>query len=341
MRFQFLKPRKDVASAEQVRALRQRRGWTLDQMADEVHASPVEVTAWEAGTVRVPAKQALLIHWQTAVAAWAEALDAVQERTCPWVPENAPALYEQMFKYPAARWYAEKEPVRAHLAECAHCKAVWKRAQRIGAFPGKPDTSGSLWSRYWRWVERLPDWASVPFIWAGLLVPVAGFGLPILTGDRDAGLWGYVQGLGSGMVFGMAAYLLASVALDRLTRRPIASLLNGLAAGAGGLLGWALFDSRIDLGDPRQWAVAMTVGLGLGLLEFRTMRAYARRYARALEALAPGTEPRSLLSPELDARWQDREAAIRDLIDERRAHHAAPLAGGDAEPGVLERGTPA
>ncbi|WP_420128257.1 helix-turn-helix domain-containing protein [Longimicrobium sp.] len=49
MRVQFLKlkPRKDVASAEQVRALRERRGWTVEQLADEVRASPLEVSAWE------------------------------------------------------------------------------------------------------------------------------------------------------------------------------------------------------------------------------------------------------------------------------------------------------
>jgi hypothetical protein len=36
----ILSPGSDVASAEQVRAAREGRGWTLDEMADAVHASP-------------------------------------------------------------------------------------------------------------------------------------------------------------------------------------------------------------------------------------------------------------------------------------------------------------
>jgi transcriptional regulator with XRE-family HTH domain len=156
MRFQFLKPRKDVASAEQVRALRERRGWTMEQMADEVHASPLEVSAWEAGVVAVPSKQALLIRWHTERAAWGEALHAAQERTCPWVRENAPDLYEQIFRKPAGSRYTRDEPVRTHLAGCARCNEVWKEAQHIGGFPAKPDTSDSLWARYQHWADRLP-----------------------------------------------------------------------------------------------------------------------------------------------------------------------------------------
>jgi hypothetical protein len=53
----ILSPGSDVASAEQVRAAREGRGWTLDEMADAVHASPLEVAACEAGTIRPPEKQ--------------------------------------------------------------------------------------------------------------------------------------------------------------------------------------------------------------------------------------------------------------------------------------------
>lgn len=156
MRFQFLKPRRDVASAEQVRALRERRGWTAEQLADEVHASALEVSAWEAGVVQVPARQALLIRWHTERAAWSEALHAAQERTCPWVLENAPDLYEQLFRKPAGSWLAKDAAVRAHLAGCARCHEVWNEAERIGGFPAKPDTSGSLWAQFGHLVNRLP-----------------------------------------------------------------------------------------------------------------------------------------------------------------------------------------
>ena len=41
-----------------VRELRERRGWRLEQMADAVWATPLEVAAWEVGTVHVPVEQA-------------------------------------------------------------------------------------------------------------------------------------------------------------------------------------------------------------------------------------------------------------------------------------------
>lgn len=41
-----------------VRTLRERLRWTPEQMADAVQAMPRDVTAWEAGTVRVPRARA-------------------------------------------------------------------------------------------------------------------------------------------------------------------------------------------------------------------------------------------------------------------------------------------
>lgn len=330
MRFQFLKPRKDVASAEQVRALRERRGWTVEEMADAVHASALEVSAWEAGTVRVPADPALRIHWHAEVAAWAEALNAEQERTCPWVPENAPGLYEQMFSYPAGSWYHESAPVRAHLAGCARCSAVWRQARRTGGFPEEPDTSGSLRSRYWRWLDRLPGWARAPFAAAGVVVPFSGASLMVLAGDREAGFWGFAEGLCIGTMFGLTALLLAKDALARATRGPMAAALRWLAAGAGGLLGWTVYQGSIDLGDPRLWAAGGIVGFGLALADLSGNRARSRR----AKALAAGIE-REPLPPGL---FEVDPAAIRGLMDEWRAHRAAPGAYREPEPMVLGAG---
>ncbi|HEU0301887.1 MAG TPA: helix-turn-helix transcriptional regulator [Longimicrobium sp.] len=332
MRFQLLKPRKDVASAEQVRALRERRGWTVEEMADAVHASALEVSAWETGSVRVPAGPALRIHWHTEVAAWAEALNAEQERTCPWVPENAPELYAQMFGDPAGSWYHESAPVRAHVAGCARCSAVWEQARRTGGFPVEPDTSGSLGARYWDWVDRLPRWAQAPFALAGV-PPIAAFGLLMLMGDREAGFGGFVDGLVTGMLFGLITLLLAMGALARVTRRPMAAPLRWLAAGAGGLLGWVVYQGSIDLGDPRLWVAGGTVGFGVALIELMADRARARE----AKALAAGIKPEPL-PPGI---FGVDPAAIRGLMDEWRAHHAAPAGRREPEPGVLDRGAPA
>jgi transcriptional regulator with XRE-family HTH domain len=305
MRFQLLKPRKDVASAEQVRALRERRCWTEEQLADEVHASPLEVSAWEAGAVRVPSKQALLIRWHTERAAWGEALHAALDRTCPWVRENAPDLYEQMFRKPAGSWYARNEPVRAHLAGCARCMEIWKEAQHIGGFFAKPDTSGSLSARYRHRVDRLPRWAAAPIVRARLFAPMAVAGLVMLTTDHSAAFGVHGGGVFLGVAFALSFQLLVT---STLVRRRTTALLEGFALGVGGMLGWALVDPLIDLGNPRHWAATMTAGCGVRLVQWMVDRLVdrhrARRKAKALTARSASGPALSPPPPDLAATLQ-------------------------------------
>lgn len=137
------------------------------------------------------------------------------------------------------------------------------------------------------------------------------------------------------MLFGMIASLLAI----GMNHGPMATLLRGLTAGAGGLLGWAIFEGSIDLGDPLLWAVATTGGFGVGLLELRGDKVRARRKAKVL---ATGIEPQPSLSPELPAVLQPGDpAATRGLIDEWRARRAPQAAGAEPEPVYLDRGTSA
>lgn len=298
MRFQFLKPRRDVASAEQVRALREQRGWTVEQLADEVRASSLEVSAWEAGTVRVPADQALNIRWHTEQIAWDEALDAARGELCDWARENAPDEYERILRNPGRLRDDENAPARAHLTECGACQTALARARQIGGYPSKPLEGDTFRARYWRWVGRLPDWVATPFIWAGLAFPIiVSTGLIVLTVDREAGFWTHAIGLVVGAVFAELAELLpivALVALSRVRRGPVVALLRGCAFGAGGLLGWSLVDPLIDVGDPRHWAAAMAVGCGMQLFEWVVGRLWGRRRAKALKA---GATSRVALSP--------------------------------------------
>lgn len=314
MRFSILSPRRDVASAEEVRALRARRGYTVDEMADEVHASPREVSAWEAGTVAVPPEQALRIHWMEDVDAWGAALDRTCGQACPWVRENAPNLYEQMFGDVAGSWYAERAEVRTHVDGCAACQAAWERAKQAGGFPPEPDTSDSLRARYSRWVARFPGWTR------GLLK------LPILAAEsatlvllvwstpaRDAGFLAHLYGAAVGLGAAGIGFVAASFVVYRVTLRPAAALLPGLAAGIAGLLGWAMMDAAIDLGNPLPWAVAAALGLAFGFLGVRGGMAHAAR-----QAAAPGAEPAPLPAPFVEwteALERGEPVRLRDMIE--------------------------
>jgi transcriptional regulator with XRE-family HTH domain len=290
MRFQFLKPRRDVASAEQVRALRELRGWTVEQLADEVHASPLEVSAWEAEAVAVPSKQALLIRWHTERVAWTDAVAAARGELCGWARENAPDQYERILRNPAGLRYDGNAPVRAHIDGCGACQAALARARQIGGYPSKPLLGDTFRARYWRWVDRLPRWAAVPFVWAGLSASAAVIALAMLTVDHEAAFGVRVDGLIVGAAFGLSAQLLVMI----VARGRITALLQGLAFGAAGLLGWSLVDPSIHLDDPSHWAAALTVGCGIRLLDWVTGRLRPRHKAKALAARKA---PRPVLSP--------------------------------------------
>ncbi|HEX2080998.1 MAG TPA: helix-turn-helix transcriptional regulator, partial [Longimicrobium sp.] len=298
MRIQFLKPRRDVASAEEVRALREGRGWTVEQLAEEVHADALEVSAWEAGTVRVPAEQALRIRWMADRDAWRAALDAARGEACAWVRAHAPNLYERMFRDPYGAWSVASAEVSAHVAGCAACKAARERARQIGGYP-VPNTSQSLLARYKRWVDRLPRWARGPFWFAGFLAEfggwLAGTALVLSVAAGDTGFMAHVAGLLFGLMSGFVAWIAASAVVSRVTPGPIGALPEGLAAGAGALLGWALLDASVGLGDPWAWAVAAVIGLVFGEVSFRGAKVGAAREAQRL--VAGGTSGPSLPPP--------------------------------------------
>jgi transcriptional regulator with XRE-family HTH domain len=323
MRFRLLKPRRDVASAEQVRTLRERRqrqGWTVEQLADEVHASPLELSAWEAGVVRVPAGQALRIQWMEDVDLWHAAREAAAARACPWVRENAPDLYERMFGDPAGSWHADSALTRQHLAGCATCQDVWKRAQEAGGFPVEPDMSPEgPRTRFDRWVARLPRWVRALFSFTGLLTQSSATAFFIYhMPARDAGFWAHVYGVGFGALAGVIALTTAGFAVARVTRRPEAALVPGLAAGAAGLLGWAMLDAAVDLRDPLPWAVAVATGVAIGVAGAWGVRASARRTwtppdPEAMRSLL-GSRP-----PEWPGGMRLGPAFVRTMVEELRS----------------------
>lgn len=92
---EMFRPRRRIPP-ETVRAFRERRGWTLEQMADAVGALPLEVAAWEAGTVRVPLlqeQQMRAIPAATSPASVHVPGPPALPR-CAWAEAHASGLYE-------------------------------------------------------------------------------------------------------------------------------------------------------------------------------------------------------------------------------------------------------
>jgi hypothetical protein len=220
------KRRTDIEPAA-LREFRERRGWTLEQMADVIWASPLEVAAWEAGTIRVPGEQAGCIR---AFTAWDEryaAVIAAELPTCAWADANLPGLAELLCfgPYPVNL----DLPSQRHLGECGTCRSMLRSARMLKV----PSPAQG------------PDWLVAALHLAGLLVLVvlltqAFPELPDAVGGGDLGL---------ALVVGFAVFRFTAGRLDRLWKRwPYpAALLAAVAGMVSGLSIWMIDDTSREL----------------------------------------------------------------------------------------------
>src|SRR5688572_5591171 len=109
-------------SPSALREFRDRRGWTPEQLADAACASPLEVAAWEAGTVRVPREQALLIRRFDVEDRRAAAIAAAALPGCGWADHHAPDLHAVLLQGPGSLDFLLSAEARSHLGDCVTCR---------------------------------------------------------------------------------------------------------------------------------------------------------------------------------------------------------------------------
>jgi DNA-binding XRE family transcriptional regulator len=315
LRFQFLKPRKDIASAEQVRAVREARGWTVEQMADAVGASPLEVSAWEAGVVAAPPLQAAWVQWMLATDRW-YAVTGIPSAPCVWVRAHAPHLYDAMkADLGGVTWYWNSPEVQAHFAGCRTCEGRWRALERLGPQPPEPDEGAfyTLRGRYRRWVQRLPR----PFIVLADL-PAVAFVAAFALFRPEPGLPSCIAALGLGTLFWIAGLRTVS---EMRPGRPLlvrfgAGVLAGAVGWVAGMLYWGFFDPAAQRDNPRLWAVGAVVSVATGLWSSRRnepAQSTAAHPAQAQPVLAPSAPPHLLPGTRVPG------------IDEAPSPHAAPV----------------
>jgi transcriptional regulator with XRE-family HTH domain len=323
--------------AAAVRTFRERRGWTLEQMADAVWASPLEVAAWEAGTVRVPAEQARRMRAidedDRRREAAGRARAAQRLPGCRWADANAPGLHEILFHEP--REVESNLLVQQHLESCAECRHVLEQGR---AEPVRP--------RFWKLGSSAESLAPGLDGWLPLLHPFLFFAvLPVLAiggmlaidtmGDLLGKLPGVAGRLDPADLWVETVVFFWSVALagrftgKLLGRRPYTvALLAGVAGGMAALTTWNLRAPDADVTDPLVLAVcavlALLAGLVGGWVRSGADLSYDAEWWRA--DAAPPAPPVRLADPALaPSHSQESPLASRD----RRAASASPRAPSD------------
>lgn len=150
---------------EGVLTFRTRRGWTHEQMADEVHATPLEVAAWEAGTVRVPREQARRIRALVQEDHETAAVVAASLGPCRWVERKASDLHLRMASW---RRVAMSDAEAQHVRDCETCSRVRDVRRDLYVFPDDPGLGfDDPLRRLTRFLDALPR---------ALLLPLLAFG---------------------------------------------------------------------------------------------------------------------------------------------------------------------
>jgi transcriptional regulator with XRE-family HTH domain len=320
--------RRDV-EPEGVRAFRGRRGWTHEQMADAVGASPLEVAAWEAGTVRVPREQARAIRALVQADHVMAEVVAGGLRPCAWAARNAPDLHDTLLWNPHLRLRTVEEE---HVSVCTVCRRMFRYGLDRDARPLPTDPGlgfDDLPRRLWHVLDNT--------VWGRLiLVPglvVGGVGLLLVAASLLYGLFGLRPGLpdlpdvpafattlGWALTYALFGFAVSGSFVHRLRRPYAAGLLRGVAAVAAGALGAAWLGDGVDLLEPDVLAGCALLAVALGL----ATGAYARWTGGddAEDDLHPGA-PAGATAPASVPLLAD--AAPRDELDALRARSPGPV----------------
>ena len=156
---------KDAAAmtADEARAAREVLGLSQGHLAAELGVVPDVVAAFEAGTVRVPARVAGHLRWRVAIEQREHHLAAAGHPPCP----VSVALGEQ-FTTPGAKIPAIIKEFEAHVVTCPQCRAREAYAASLPPLPPGPSSAtGRAFRAFAGFTERLPAWAR-PAAWVAV-----------------------------------------------------------------------------------------------------------------------------------------------------------------------------
>lgn len=298
-------PRPAPVAPDEVRALREIRGLSVDQFAADLGVGAGEVRGWEAGTLRVPRDEGAWIRYLLAVHARNQAAEAHGIRDCAWMVAQDPAFASARAREDRRALRRLGEAAVRHAAECPDCQRVraWLDAQPpLPPVPGPRGFTGQVFA-FLEWTQRLPRWMR-PAVYGATFFGGITFlrlvGVLLMRGGPGDAAIDTLLGLLVGGAMGAAAGL-AWTAVHRPLRRlgraaPHVAGMLALAAACIVVLAFLTVtgDPELSLADPSGWIVmalaALLAGPVLGrfmMREFGDDGRAADDRARAESGTAP------------------------------------------------------
>ncbi|HEV3048745.1 MAG TPA: helix-turn-helix transcriptional regulator [Longimicrobium sp.] len=310
---------KDV-DPEALRRFREARGMTHEQLADVVWASPLEVAAWEAGTVRVPREQAKRIRQRERADRWYAAVRSAAFPGCAWADAHAPGLHDTLVAQPVNLDRLSAE-ARSHLDECPTCARVLAFGCSLARLKPQPGLGTDLPEALEHWLDITPRILLYPLLIGGGTMLAVGGMLLIgrLPGPPAESVWvdGATAVVWCGLVFAAAATVFRRL----MPRWPyLAGMLSGAAAVLAGTASWALPDPW-EHGIPGEGLLGLLLlAVVAGVLAGRWNEQNPWDDAPDAEPLQAGAGDERLAPPDPLQDWAAADAAAGPPL------HAAPAA---------------
>lgn len=260
---------------DEVRALREQLGHSVDHFAAMMGVGPGEVRGWEAGTLRIPRSEGAWMRRMLASEARGRAAAEAGITDCAWIVARQDAFEAGKRTVPALRQF--KADVDRHTRDCPDCLRVheWLKTQPpLPPPPGDPGLRGWV-DRFAGWVRTLPAPLRPPVYGAALGAVLMVFRaalLLLLKFKTSVVLGGLPLALAVGMALGAlggVTWMLAHRPLRRLGKA--APYMTGVVVAVVCTLAFLVFaallgDEMLALGTPSDWRPFLLLSVGGGLL---------------------------------------------------------------------------
>lgn len=206
-----------AAGPDVVRSAREAAGWTQEALADLLGVLPVEIAAWESGSIALSPYEAELIRWRIQDAEYEKRLPKLEGAPCEWLARHRERFDQFRERGPQRAGWVERT-IAAHQRDCPVCGRAQALLRELPPRPEPPVPPG-LDHRLAHTVRQLPAWLRVPVVavLAGSFVGLSTIAISAVTSVSTGSPFNPQRALwwGAGIAWLLFTYRLLRPLADR------------------------------------------------------------------------------------------------------------------------------